>query len=213
MVNSVEMLERARLFNVNPLVGTLDDFVSQSAAQELTAALAPITLQSAELAGRAGAHVAEYRTAKNYKIPPEAIPQIDVLTQRIAALFRLEPSLCEHPEYIVYEQGGAFKRHFDGALSGAMPSLSSDPEAQSQRVFTGVLYLNDGFSGGTTVFPRLKVELTPKSGRLAFWQNTKPANPKAHPESMHEGRPVTAGHKHILSFWFRDRPWHAVNGA
>lgn len=208
-----ENLRDSRLYSINPLVGCIDNFVSQDIVKYIESELKTVKLKEATVGSLSGAVVSDNRTAKNFKIPPETIYAIDDITEKIAKIFRLKKSLCEYPEYISYEEGEEFKRHFDGSLSGSMSGRTTDNEARSQRVFTGVLYLNHSFSGGTTLFPRLDVELTPKLGRLAFWQNTKPGSDKVHTLSMHQGCPVTKGNKRIISFWFRDRPWEPLNIA
>ncbi|WP_164860795.1 prolyl hydroxylase family protein [Parasedimentitalea marina] len=208
-----EILRESQLYSVNPLVGCIDNFVPQKTIVEIEAALKAVDLQSAAVASSTGAVVSENRTAENYKIRPGTIPVVEDVTDKIARLFRLKNNLCEYPEFISYQEGGEFQRHFDAALSGSMPSRRTDNTASSQRVFTGVLYLNQDFSGGTTRFPRLDVELQPKLGRLAFWQNTKPGAATVHTLSMHQGCPVTKGNKRIITFWFRDNPWDPVNIA
>ncbi len=201
------MLRTAQVFSINPLVGCIDDFVPDSTLEEVEAALAQLELHPARLATLEGAVVGEKRLAQNCKIPPDTISAIDAITAKVAGVFRSKPELCEYPEFIRYEEGDEFKRHFDAALNGSMTGPDADEKDRSQRVFTAILYLNDDFSGGATVFPRLEVELRPKRGTLAFWQNTKAGSDKVHHLSMHQGCPVEAGCKRIVSFWFRDRPW------
>lgn len=208
-----ETLRESQLYSVNPLVGCIDNFVSQDIVQMIENELKNVEVRQATVASFTGPAVTDRRTAKNFKIQHETINVIDDVTEKIARIFRLKKSLCEYPEYISYDEGEEFKRHFDASLSGSMSGRALASELRSQRIFTGVLYLNHDFSGGTTVFPRLDVELEPKLGRLAFWQNTKPGSDKVHTLSMHQGCPVTKGNKRIVSFWFRDHPWEPLNIA
>ncbi|MEM7596861.1 MAG: 2OG-Fe(II) oxygenase [Pseudomonadota bacterium] len=204
-----ELATAATLYSVHPLVGCIDGFVDDDALDEIEAALAHRTLEPARVARLDGHAVDEKRVATQSKIPHDSLPPIDAVTEKVGALFRLKPSLCEYPEFIRYEQGGEYKLHFDSALGGTMTGQGSDPAIHSQRILTAILYLNDDFEGGATSFPRLDVNLTPKRGTLAFWQNTKHGSAKVHHLSMHQGCPVTKGVKRIVSFWFRDRPWTA----
>jgi len=202
-----DIFREARLYSINPLVGCIDTFVAANMVEKIESQLRSVKLEDAKTGSLSGAVVSDRRTAKNFKIRHDSIPVIDEVTEKIAKVFRLKKSHCEYPEYISYDEGKEFKRHFDAALSGSLPAWGNGEVAPSQRIFTGILYLNSDFDGGKTVFPRLGVELTPKLGRLAFWQNTKPGTNKVHGHSMHEGCPVTNGNKRIVSFWFRNLPW------
>lgn len=203
----MDLARATRLYSVHPLVGCIDGFVEEDTLTELETALAGMDLEPARVGNLEGAVVAENRIAQHRKIPYDALPSLQKITESVGELFRLKPTLCEYPEFIRYEVGGEFKLHFDSALGGTMTGNDSDAKTHSQRILTAILYLNDDFEGGTTVFPRLEVELRPKRATLAFWQNTKHGSPKVHPMSMHQGNPVTKGVKRIVSFWFRDRPW------
>jgi len=210
-VESTDMSD-ARIFSVNPLVGYVNDFASSEEIERIRADLDGVDAQRSTISGVYGRKFDERRVAKSYKIPHGSLDSVNQVTNKVSLLFRLKKQLCEYPELIAYEKGGVFERHFDAALNGSMAGKDAGKEERSQRVFTAVLYLNDDFSGGTTGFPRLDVELQPQSGRLAFWQNTRIGGLGVHPLSMHEGHPVTEGYKQIISFWFRDRIWTPHGG-
>lgn len=40
-----------------------------------------------------------------------------------------------------------------------------------ERAFTGILYLNDDFTGGETIFPKLHRKVTPETGTLAIFSS------------------------------------------
>ena len=73
------------------------------------------------------------------------------------------------------------------------------------RFFTGILYLNDNFSGGETVFPKLSLKIKPKSGRLLLWSNTLAGSIDPDPKTAHAGLPVLEGEQNILSLWLTSR--------
>ncbi|WP_054001931.1 prolyl hydroxylase family protein [Shimia sp. SK013] len=206
-LDALVMLETAKLLSVNPIVGFIESFVDAETISRLEADLSKMDLGPAEVASATGPVQDSKRIALTRKILPSQSEQIDKLLDRVAAVFQMKSELCEHPEFISYQAGGEFKRHFDAGLGGVMPNPNPDQFEPSQRVFTAVLYLNDDFTAGETVFPRLDVTIKPKSGRLVFWQNTNIGSLKVHPMSMHQGAPVEDGNKRIVSFWFRNRPW------
>ncbi len=200
-------MTRITTLSVNPLIGTIDDFVTEDQIALIQAGIPEDKLSHASVVGADGPLVSEDRVAQSYRFHRGVLPVMDSITGKVAELFRLKVTHCEPPELIAYDEGGVFKRYFDGMLSGAMKTWGEGNAPPSQRIFTAILYLNDGFSGGQTRFPRLDLTLTPKAGRLAFWQNTRPGKTLVHHNSMHEGCPVTQGHKRIISFWFRDIPF------
>lgn len=201
------MFETATLLSVNPVLGFIESFADPGTTRRLEADLAEMDLGPAEVASATGPVQDSKRIALTRKILPSQSVEVDKSLDRVAAVFQMKPELCEYPEFISYDIGGEFKRHFDAGLGGFMPNPDPERFEQSQRVFTAVLYLNDDFVGGETVFPRLGITIKPKAGRLVFWQNTNIGSLKVHPMSMHQGAPVEDGNKRIISFWFRNLPW------
>ena len=80
-----------------------------------------------------------------------------------------------------YDQGGFFKIH-------------TDTTGTDGRRFAIVIYLNDDFQGGATVFPLLGCRAIPKTGRGVVF----PA------DWLHRGDVVSAGTKYILVMWLEN---------
>jgi len=74
-----------------------------------------------------------------------------------------------------------------------------------QRVATFLVYLNDGYEGGETSFPRLDYRFKGATGDALVFANVEP-NGAPDPRTMHAGTPTTRGEKWLLSQWIRDRP-------
>ena len=91
--------------------------------------------------------------------------------------------LNERFRYYRYEDGQTFKRHLDG-------SYVRTPLGKS--LFTFMIYLNEGFEGGTTRFfndDGIPVaEVRPERGMLLAFHHVQ----------LHEGAPVTRGRKYVL---------------
>jgi hypothetical protein len=77
-----------------------------------------------------------------------------------------------------YDEGGFFKVH-------------SDTTGDDRRRFAVVVYLNDDFGGGATVFPLLGCRSVPEKGKGVVF----PA------ERLHRGDVVKEGTKYILVTW------------
>jgi prolyl 4-hydroxylase len=75
-----------------------------------------------------------------------------------------------------------------------------------QRTWTAMVFLNDVEGGGETNFPHAAAKVTPRRGNLLCWNNMD-AIGQPNTYAMHQGCPVTAGTKYIITKWYRERPW------
>ena len=78
-----------------------------------------------------------------------------------------------------YHPGERFAPHYDGCFR------RSDDE---ESLLTFMLYLNEGMTGGATVFHHFGRQVTPRTGRALFFQHTV----------LHEGAVIEAGVKYVL---------------
>lgn len=90
--------------------------------------------------------------------------------------------LNERFRYYRYDPGQTFRPHLDGSFRRS---------EREQSIITFMVYLNDGFTGGGTIFhPRTgeKIEVVPRQGMALVFE---------HPQ-LHEGAPVLSGRKYVL---------------
>ena len=88
--------------------------------------------------------------------------------------------------------------------AGAYQSLADG----GQRAQTVLLYLNDDYSGGSTCFPKLHLDIKGHRGDLLQFHNLG-ADGLGHRDSLHAGMPVMAGEKWLLSLWIRSESYPA----
>jgi len=50
------------------------------------------------------------------------------------------------------------------------------------------------------------VPVRPRAGNLLVWNNLT-ADGEPNPRSMHQGSPVGAGTKYVITKWYRERAW------
>ena len=124
------------------------------------------------------------------------------------------PKECqEAPHFVRYTEGGKYDPHWD-YFSTNSPSYSANIARGGNRVFSVLMYLNEGFNGGQTTFPRINYTVTPTTGKIIAWKNmTGDTNSKViNPESFHAGNPVLSGGtvdtKYILISWVREHPFN-----
>ncbi|KAK3254121.1 hypothetical protein CYMTET_36655 [Cymbomonas tetramitiformis] len=131
-------------------------------------------------------------------------PIIKSIGRRVAELTQ-DPLEHQEPIQVVrYSPGQYFSEHFDAGRDFSTLWLG-------QRKITVLLYLNEDFTGGNTLFPKLDMSIKPSLGKALLFRNLSPleGGPQAevHPQSLHAGEAVTAGEKWAINIWIRERPY------
>ncbi len=78
-----------------------------------------------------------------------------------------------------YSPGQRFAPHYDGAFAR---------DATERSELTFMVYLNEGFGGGTTRFHDYDIDVRPRTGHALLFQH----------RLLHEGCEVTSGTKYVL---------------
>jgi prolyl 4-hydroxylase len=126
-----------------------------------------------------------YRKAKVTWLKPNS-PLVDKIKNDVAELTGYPVENQEDFHFVKYNVDGEYKIHEDG----------------KDRPKTALVYLNDGFVGGETEFPKLKTIIKPETGKLVIWDNAL-EDGSEDPDSSHAGLPVIAGTKYIGVIWIR----------
>lgn len=134
---------------------------------------------------------------------------IGFLRERIAATVGI-PAPCFEPTQVFhYARGQEIGPHFDFLERGdRMIEPETGRPYDGQRIATFLIYLNDGFEGGDTVFPKAGLRVRPAKGDALFFANVDTAG-APDPLSLHAGLPVLEGEKWIVSQWIHNRPFTA----
>ena len=121
-------------------------------------------------------------------------PVIHAINRRIAAASRTNVQAGEPLTVLRYQPGQQYRAHLD-----TLPLVSN------QRHATMLIYLNDGYSGGETYFPKIGIKIrAEKCDALLFYNLRDDGQPN--PTTLHEGLVVSAGEKLVASRWIRQRP-------
>lgn len=98
-----------------------------------------------------------------------------------------------------YQLGQEFKDHHDFHDTEKRKERIAK---EGQRTWTFVVYLDEDFEGGETVFPELDLTVVPKTGQLLAWNNLSSTG-EGNTKTLHRSNPVTKGEKNIITKWFR----------
>lgn len=125
---------------------------------------------------------------------------VQAINRRIAQASATQVAQGEPLTLLRYRERQEYRLHHDCL-----------PEAGNQRVWTMILYLNEGYLGGETLFPRLGLSVRAHKGDALLFRNVlddgRPAD-----LAMHQGKPVERGQKWICTRWIRagdHDPWTA----
>ena len=99
-------------------------------------------------------------------------------------------------QFTRYEPGQQYIPHWD-YFNNIHAGTHVDPDRRA----TVIIYLNDDFAGGHTVFPNLSITVRPQAGAALFFRYDYEGAVKS--LTLHEGAVVTRGVKYIATAWIR----------
>jgi prolyl 4-hydroxylase len=150
----------------------------------------------------------DFRTSDSCNVDPTD-RFIRKIERKIAALLGIAPEKGETIQGQRYDVGQRFKPHFD-CFSENQPYWAEIQKSGGQRTWTAMIFLNEPEGGGATNFPSVKITVTPRRGNMLVWNNLNIIG-EPNQFALHEGLPVTAGVKYIITKWHRERPWGHAN--
>jgi prolyl 4-hydroxylase len=179
---------------------TLEDFLSVKECDRLVALInhhlrpSTITIEDSDK---------QFRTSRTCDLSLLRSPVALGIDEKIAKTIGIRPGYSEGIQAQRYDVGQQFKGHTDFFEPGT-PEYAKFGAERGNRTWTFMVYLNDGMGGGGTKFFAIDHTFVPKKGLAVIWNNL---NPDGTPNraTLHSGEPVTAGHKLIITKWFRER--------
>jgi predicted 2-oxoglutarate/Fe(II)-dependent dioxygenase YbiX len=133
-------------------------------------------------------------------------PLVLSVSRKVAALTRLPLEHQEPLQVVRYATGGSFTPHYDPCTLEGDGCKRMDG-ASGPRLYTVLIYLNDDYEGGETVFPNAGVTVRPEAGKAILFQSTTLAEHSLIADSLHAGQEVTRGDKWICNKWVRAAPF------
>lgn len=196
----------ARIVFERPRIIVLERFASVDECNWLMGRADGGKLQRAKVyRSSSTAQIAETRTNREMSFTIfNADVVVSLIRDRIAAASRAPVSHFEIAKLLHYSPGEQFALHAD-FIEAKTPELAHELAARGQRAATFLVYLNDGYEGGATQFPRLSWQYRGGRGDALLFSNVDP-NGAPDYDTLHAGMPPTTGEKWVLSQWVRARP-------
>jgi prolyl 4-hydroxylase len=186
-----KMLPNYQQLSDAPDVRLFEGFMSKAECDYLIARAEPLLQPSTIVdpaTGRLRGH--PIRTSDGAMFPwVIETPAIHAINRRIADASRTDVMNGEPLQVLSYRPGQEYKAHLD-----ALPGTAN------QRMWTMLVYLNDGYAGGETLFIRTGLKVKGRSGDALLFRNAD-ADGRADPNSLHAGMPVMGGRKLLASRW------------
>jgi len=195
----------ARILHESPHFATYTGFLTPALCTYLTERSTARLVQAQVYdAYRGGLKVDAMRTntgAAYSLIDTDVVMQL--VRARIACAAGLGFDALEPTEVLHYSAGERYKPHFD-FFHPSLPNYADEMRVKGQRIKTCLVYLNDGYEGGETEFPRLGIKFRGRPGEALIFNNVR-VDGAGDPDTLHAGLPPTSGEKWLLSQWMRDK--------
>jgi predicted 2-oxoglutarate/Fe(II)-dependent dioxygenase YbiX len=167
-----------------PGIFTHDGILSPKECEEWIAETERIGYAAAPITTAAGFVMAP-DVRNNTRVIVDDLPRARALWDRVSSIVPAEregwlaAGLNERFRFYRYDEGERFAPHYDGAFIR---------HANERSYLTFMIYLNDGFDGGSTTFSDWDVEIVPKAGTMLVFEHAL----------LHTGEAVTRGRKYVL---------------
>jgi prolyl 4-hydroxylase len=131
----------------------------------------------------------------------DSYPIIKQISDRIRQYTNTVYNHQEPLQVVNYPVGGFFHPHYD-ACEGSEEFCKRMDGKYGPRLFTVLFYLNDNFTGGETIFPKINKIISPEKGKAVIFRNVD-NNGVIIKQALHGGKPIKSGEKWIANKWIR----------
>jgi len=186
----------AGMVSASPLIYRLPALLSDAECDFLIRSATPWLQPAMVVDPRTGHYVRDpVRTSDGAAFPlAMENPAIHALNRRIAAASGTGVAQGEPLQILSYRQGQQYRPHVDAI-----------GHTDNERIWTMLVYLNDGYEGGETLFTAIGLAVKGPKGDAILFRNVDGMG-RADMLSRHAGLPVTSGQKFLASRWIRQYP-------
>jgi prolyl 4-hydroxylase len=184
-----------------PYIAEYANFLTKPQCKEISKLRKQLTYTQGQLRINGQRQVnLEQRHAFTHKIERNDFPQLIKWVDYVANWLQLpNREWVEIGLFIHYPPGGEFKLHTD------VVSSTNSQGNVTNRTATVIVYLNDDYEGGHTVFPNHRVSVKPEVGKALFFRYDYEITP-LNDSTIHIGEKVSSD-KYILVFFIRDQEY------
>ena len=204
-VSSYRSAPAARVAFERPRIAVFERFATAEECQWLISRAGSYLQRAKVYRSSSTAQVAESRTNREMSFTLfNADVLLSLIRDRIAAACGMPATHFEITKLLHYSPGEEFALHAD-FIEARTPELAHQLAVRGQRSATFLIYLNEGYEGGATQFPRLDWHYRGGRGDALLFSNVNATGAPDY-DTVHAGMPPTSGEKWVLSQWIRTRP-------
>lgn len=126
-----------------------------------------------------------------------------LIQERMSAACGVPMVQMEGTAILNYRPGQEISDHYD-FIDPDLPNYQQEIADNGQRIITFLIYLNDDYSGGETIFPKLDISHKGRTGEGLYFINAL-ENGDSDLRTLHAGTPPISGEKWIVSQFIRNR--------
>ncbi|WP_262695664.1 2OG-Fe(II) oxygenase [Kordiimonas aquimaris] len=187
-----------------PHIRTLEGFLDARTCSYIIKQATPLLQRAYVNDGEGGAVLDTTRTNSAMSFfPLDNDLVIQSVNKKIAAFLGGPVAHGEPLSALHYTPGQTYQDHYD-FFNPDYPAHVPHLESGGQRIKTFLVYLNDGFAGGETCFPKLDWKYKGKVGEAIVFDNVDDKG-NLISDSLHAGLPTLSGEKWLLSKWLKDK--------
>jgi prolyl 4-hydroxylase len=139
-----------------------------------------------------GGVIPQIRTCDTAGLPwVRETPAVHAINRRIAAVSGTRVDWGEPLQILRYRPGQEFKPHRDWT-----------EDVENQRILTMLVYLNNAYEGGETLFLKTGLKVRGDIGDAILFRNAS-SDGQPDMDTLHAGLPVISGEKFLASRWIR----------
>ncbi|XP_077538235.1 prolyl 4-hydroxylase subunit alpha-1-like isoform X2 [Haemaphysalis longicornis] len=200
-----------------PRIALVHNFLTGREQRVLKQLAEPLLFRAVVYAPDNTQTTAKIRISKVAWLKDEHHPMVARLSAAVSAVTGMDVACAEETQVVNYGVGGHYSPHHDYSppyqRAGHMDSVLG------QRAATWLMYLSDVKRGGSTIFPKLGLEVEAKAGRALFWINLLPEQKhgfhfehrfkygqlsEGDNRTKHGACPVLLGSKWIATKWIHE---------
>lgn len=186
---------------IAPFVQTVRDLLPAEDCRRVI----DLAREQLEASGLLGEQRDGYRTSSGTWLSPNDLPGVvQNISDLVCEITGLPASHQESVQVLRYLPGEEYKPHHDFWHKDT-DYYEEQMSRGGQRAWSVLIYLNEVEAGGGTRFPRLRLEVRPKTGLGLAWRNLRNGEPNQ--DSLHAGLPVEQGEKWVAVTWVREQPF------
>lgn len=196
---------RGRTLHESPLIRVFESFLAEPVCQWLIERSRDRLKRALVYDAVGGKEIADHtRTNTVAQFDLMDTELVHVLVQmRMSAACGVPLHNMEATAVLHYAVGEQITNHYD-FVNPKIPNYANEITTNGQRILTFLIYLNDDYDGGETVFPKLGVSHKGRRGDGLFFTNAL-ENGEPDLRTVHAGCPPSDGEKWIVSQFVRNR--------